>query len=137
MVVDPSRIEVLDPTPDPARPGHQLVHPDPHHLQPEVLGRAALIVRAQLQLPPGQTPLPPTKVAEGKDATTIGGLSGESSSRTPTILWGTIALAVGLLWWLLFHRHPRWTTWLIGLIPFLVVLFVAYTYLERLLPSNY
>ena len=46
-------------------------------------------------------------------------------------------LLVGLLWWLLFHRHPRWTTWFVGAIPFLVALFVAYTYLERLLPSNY
>jgi quinol-cytochrome oxidoreductase complex cytochrome b subunit len=42
-----------------------------------------------------------------------------------------------MLWWLLFHRHPRWTTWLIGVVPFLVVLFVCYMYVERLLPSNY
>lgn len=137
LVVDPSQIEVLDPTPDPERPGHQLSTLTLTTCNPKYSAEQRLIIRAQLQLPPGQTPLPSTKVAEGKGATTIGGLSGESSSRTPTILWGTIALAVGLLWWLLFHRHPRWTTWLIGVIPFLVVLFVAYTYLERLLPSNY
>jgi hypothetical protein len=85
----------------------------------------------------GEVALAPTKTAGGKGATTIGGLSGESSSRAPTILWGSVALAIGLLWWLLFHRHPRWTTWLVGVVPFLVALFVAYTYLERLLPSNY
>jgi quinol-cytochrome oxidoreductase complex cytochrome b subunit len=38
---------------------------------------------------------------------------------------------------LFFHRHPRWTTWFIGVVPFLAALFVAYMYLERLLPSNY
>ena len=137
LVVDPSQVEVLDPTPDPARAGHQLSTLTLTTCNPKYSAEQRLIIRAQLELPPGQAPLPPTKVAQGKDATTIGGLSGESSSRTPTIIWGTIVLAVGLLWWLLFHRHPRWTTWFVGAIPFLAALFVAYMYLERLLPSNY
>jgi hypothetical protein len=37
----------------------------------------------------------------------------------------------------LFHRHPRWTTWFIGVIPFAVTLAVFYFYLERALPANY
>ena len=53
------------------------------------------------------------------------------------LIWGLIAAAVGSLWWLLFHRYQRWTTWFAGVIPFLVVLFVFYTYLERVLPNNY
>jgi sortase A len=136
-VVDPSQVEVLDPTPDPARPGHQLATLTLTTCNPKYSAEQRLIIKAQLQLPPGRVALPPAAVATGKKATSIGGLSGESSSRTPTIFWGAIALAIGLLWWWLFHRHPRWTTWLVGAIPFLVVLFVAYTYLERLLPSNY
>ncbi len=136
-VVDPSEISVLDPTPDPARPGHQLATLTLTTCNPKYSAAERLIIRAQLDLAAGTAPLPPTKVADGKQATTIGGLSGESSSRTPTILWGSITLVIGLLWWLLFHRHPRWTTWLVGVIPFLAALFVAYTYLERLLPSNY
>lgn len=137
-VVDPSQISVLDPTPDPSRPGHDLATLTLTTCNPKYSAEQRLIVRAQLQLPPGQAaPLPPTEVAKGKKASTIGGLSGQSSSRTPTILWGAIVLAIGLLWWLLFHRHPRWTTWIVGAVPFLVTLFVAYTYLERLLPSNY
>jgi sortase A len=137
LVVDPSQVEVLDPTPDPARPGHNLSTLTLTTCNPKYSAAERLIIKAQLQLPTGQTPLPPTEVAKGGKATTIGGLSGESSSRTPTIIWGAIALAIGLLWWWLFHRHPRWTTWLVGAIPFLAALFVAYTYLERLLPSNY
>jgi sortase A len=137
-VVDPSQIEVLDPTPDPARPGHQLATLTLTTCNPKYSAEQRLIIKAELQLPAGQAaPLPAAKVKGGAQATTIGGLSGESSSRTPTILWGAITLVIGLLWWLLFHRHPRWTTWLIGVLPFLAALFVAYTYLERLLPSNY
>jgi sortase A len=137
-VVDPNESSVLDPSPDPARPGHDLATLTLTTCNPKYSAEQRLIIRAELVLAAGQSaPLPPTEVAEGKGAATIDGLSGESSSRTPTIIWGTIALAIGLLWWLLFHRHPRWTTWFVGAIPFLVALFVAYTYLERLLPSNY
>jgi sortase A len=95
-----------------------------------------LIVKANLVLPAGAVPLPPT-VDPTASTPKISGLSGESSSRAPALLWGAIAAVVGLLWWLLFHRHPRWTTWLIGVIPFLAALFVFFTYLERVLPSNY
>jgi sortase A len=137
-VVDPSQIEVLDPTPDTTRPGPNLSRLTLTTCNPKYSAAERLIVKAQLELAKGQTaPLPPTEVAKGNKATSIGGLSGESSSRTPTIIWGAIALAIGLLWWWLFHRHPRWTTWFVGAIPFLAALFVAYTYLERLLPSNY
>jgi sortase A len=137
-VVDPSQIEVLDPTPDPARAGHDLATLTLTTCNPKYSAAERLIVKAQLDLSKGETtPLPPAEVAKGTKATSIGGLSGESSSRTPTIIWGAIALVVGLLWWWLFHRHPRWTTWFVGAIPFLAALFVTYTYLERLLPSNY
>jgi sortase A len=136
-IVDPSEVSVLDPTPDPARPGHLLATLTLTTCNPKYSAAQRLVIKAQLELPAGAVPLAPTKVADGKKATSIGGLSGESSSRTPTIIWGTIALVVGLLWWLLFHRHPRWTTWLIGVIPFAITLFLAYTNLERLLPSNY
>lgn len=136
-VVDPSEVSVLDPSRDPARPGHQLATLTLTTCNPKYSAAQRLIIKAQLVLRGNQAPLPPTKVAASKKAATIGGLSGESSSRTPTIIWAAITLLIGLLWWLLFHRHPRWTTWLIGMVPFFVSLFVCYTYLERLLPSNY
>jgi len=136
LLVDPSEVRVLDPALDPARPGHQLATLTLTTCDPKYSAAQRLIVKAQLSLGAGQAaPLPPAEVAKGSK--TIDGLSGESSSRTPAVMWGTIALVIGLLWWLLFHRHPRWTTWLVGAIPFFAALFVAYTYLERLLPSNY
>ena len=136
-VVDPSEISVLDPSPDPARPGHELATLTLTTCDPKYSAAQRLIIRAQLDLSPDAAPLPPTRTAEGSKATTIGGLSGESSSRTPAILWGILAALIGLVWWLFFHRHPRWTTWLIGAVPFLAALFVCYVYVERLLPSNY
>ncbi len=44
---------------------------------------------------------------------------------------------VGAAGWLLFHRHPSWRTWLLGVVPFAAVLFVFYANLERTLPANY
>ena len=138
LVVDPSQIEVLDPTPDPTRAGPLAGDPHAHHVQPEVLGRAAAHRPGPARAAAGSAPLAADKSPNGKDATTIGGLSGESSSRhADDPLGNRSSRSVGLLWWLLFHRHPRWTTWFVGVVPFLVVLFVCYTYLERLLPSNY
>ena len=104
---------------------------------PKYSAAQRLIIKGQLVIPKGKSALPALAVPTGHKATSIDGLSGESSSRTPTIIWGAIAALVGLLWWLAFHRFPRWTTWMLGAVPFLATLFVCYTYLERLLPSNY
>jgi sortase A len=136
-VVDPGEISVLDPSHDPARPGHDLATLTLTTCNPKYSASQRLIIRAQLDLTPDQLPLPAAPTPKGKAATTIGGLSGESSSRTPAILWGILTAVIGLLWWLLFHRHPRWTTWFVGVVPFLAALFVCYVYVERLLPSNY
>jgi sortase A len=137
-VVSPTAVSVLDPTPDPNRPGHSLATLTLTTCNPKYSAAQRLVIRAQLQLPEGQTvPLPPAAVPRGKNAGAINGLSGDPSALGPTVLWGAIALVIGLGWWLLFHRHPRWTTWLVGAIPFFILLFIAYTQLEQLLPSNY
>jgi sortase A len=138
LVVDPSQVSVLDPTPDPVHAGHDLATVTLTTCNPKYSAAQRLVVKGRLELPENATlPLPPGPVPDDQRAASINGLSGESSSRTPAAIWGLIAALVGLLWWLLFHRHPSWRSWLVGAIPFLVVLFVFYTYLERLLPSNY
>jgi sortase A len=104
---------------------------------PKYSAAERLIIKASLELPKGATPLPPSPGTKNPKSTKISGLSGERSSRSPAILWGVIVAIIGLLWWWLFHRYPRWTTWFVGVIPFLAALFVCYTYVERLLPSNY
>ncbi len=137
LIVAPSAIEVIDPTPVSAT--------DPNQgfettltlttCNPKFSAAQRLVVKAQL--PGNQTPLPPSRGLGKTTSLNDEGLSGESDSKLPTVLSGLIVLLIGLLWWLFFHRHPRWTTWLIGAIPFLVALFFFYSYLERVLPANY
>jgi sortase A len=137
-VVDPNDGSVLSNVPDIGRPGHSLATVTLTTCNPKFSAETRLVVLGKLQLPKGRTlPLPKQEVPEGQQASKIAGLSGERSSRTPAILWGLLAALVGLLWWWWFHRYPRWTTWIIGAVPFFAVLFVFYVYLERLLPSNY
>jgi sortase A len=137
FAVDPNDGDVLLPEPDPARSGHFRATLTLTTCEPKFSAAQRLIVKASLVLPAGATPLPPSTGTSGSSPKKIGGLSGDSSSRLPALLWGFIVAIVGLLWWWLFHRHPRWTTWFIGAIPFILALFVFYTYLERLLPANY
>jgi sortase A len=129
FAVKPSQTEVLDPTVDPAS-GQQVATLTLTTCNPRYSATERLVVKAQLTA--GQTPLPGTG-----ETRVIAGLSGGSEPRLPVYVWGLITALVGGLWWLLFHRYPRWTTWIAGVIPFLVVLFVFYTYLERGLPNNY
>lgn len=124
--VSPTQTEVLDPTPGQATLTLTTCHP-------KYSAAKRLIVKATLSNSQQALPPPTTQPQLVLDT----GLSGGSESRTPVFLWGLAAAAVGGLWWLVFHRYPRWTTWLGGVIPFLVVLFVFYTHLERVLPNNY
>ena len=133
IVVNPDQTEVLDPTTDPAT-GQPLATLTLTTCEPKYSATERLVVKAQLSETNQQSPL------QGPDQTKLvldTGLSGGSESRTPVFVSGLIAALVGGLWWLLFHRYPRWTTWFAGVIPFLVALFVFYTYLERFLPNNY
>jgi sortase A len=127
FVVSPTQTEVLDPVPGEAT--LTLTTCNPKYSASE-----RLIVQARLdQDGPPALQAPDTQPKLVLDT----GLSGGSESRAPVFLWGLIAAVVGGLWWLLFHRYLRWTAWVAGAIPFLVVLFVFYSYLERVLPNNY
>jgi sortase A len=133
FIVNPSQTEVLD-QPDPQEPTATLTLTT---CNPKYSARQRLIVKAEYTFaanqPQPQAPPPQTRNVVSIDA----GLSGEHTSRTPTVLWGLVVAGVGLLWWLVFHRYRGWTTWFIGVIPFIVVLFVFYFFLERVLPANY
>jgi sortase A len=137
FAVDPNDGDVLLPDPDPTRTGHFLATLTLTTCDPPFSAAQRLIVKASLELPAGAAPLPPSPGTSGSAVRKISGLSGDRSSRLPALLWGIIVAIVGLLWWWLFHRYPRWTSWFVGVVPFVVALFVFYTYLERMLPSNY
>jgi sortase A len=128
LVVDPSDVGVLGT--DPNRPATVTLTT----CNPKYSAAQRLVVQASLESPTPLAPSPgvgtPAKIAQAS-------LSGDSGSWAPTVITGLIALLVGALWWLAYHRHPRWTAWLVGALPFLVALFFFYSYVERLLPANY
>ncbi|MFN8025538.1 MAG: class E sortase [Acidimicrobiia bacterium] len=137
-VVDPNDGSVLQNVPDPANPGRYQATITLTTCNPKYSAAERLVVLGALELPPGQdAPLPKADVSKEPGSTKIAGLGGQTKSRTPAIEWGILAAIIGLLWWFWFHRYPRWTTWIVGAVPFLATLFVFYVYLERLLPSNY
>lgn len=135
LVVSPDDLEVLRP--DDTR----LATLTLTTCNPKYSAAERLIIKAELELPPGVLPLPPPAALSAGPTREVRlsgeGLSGESGSRLPTLVTGLIAAVVGGLWWLIFHRHPRWTTWLAGVLPFAVALFTFYFFLERVLPANY
>jgi sortase A len=127
IVVKPTDLEVLDP--DRFRPATLTLTT----CNPKYSAAQRLVVKAVLQEPA----LPAEHLTGKTPKLTEDGLSGGSSSKLPTLISGLIAAAIGLLWWLLFHRHPSLPNWLIGVLPFGAALFVFYALLERVLPSNY
>lgn len=128
FVVRPTDVKVLDR--DRFRPAILTLTT----CHPKFSAAQRLVVQAALQ----QDPLPAPAIDAGNEPKlTKAGLSGESSSKLPTLLAGLVVALIGALWWLIFHRHPSLTNWLLGVIPFGVALFVFYALLERVLPSNY
>jgi len=135
LVVRPSDIQVIDPipiNPDDPSEGYKATL-TLTTCNPKYSAAQRLVIQADLSR---GDPFPAPDIVQ--DATiTEEGLSGEEGSRIPALIAGIVAAVIGLLWWLLFHRHPRWTSWIIGAIPFAVALFVFYVFLERVLPANY
>jgi sortase A len=125
FAVSPDQTEVLLPT---IESGQQIATLTLTTCNPKYSASQRLVVKARLTEPPLPAP---------KQQTKLTGLSGTPESRTPAVVWGLIAAAVGGLWWFTFHRYPRWFIWFAGVVPFLAVLFVFYTYLERVLPNNF
>lgn len=136
LIVRPTDVAVIDPTPvDPDDPDEgNLATLTLTTCNPKYSAAQRLVIQADLE--PEQEALPAPKIVQNSKLTEEG-LSGEEGSKLPAIIAGIIAALIGAFWWLFFHRHPRWTTWIIGAIPFAVALFFFFSYLERVLPANY
>ena len=114
---------------------------DAHHVQPEVLGARAARHQGRAGARPSrrcrskprrcEARRPPTGRRSPKAST------GESKPLGPAYGWGAIVAAVGVAWWWLFRRWRHPATWLAGVVPFLIVLFGFYYFLERVLPAGY
>jgi sortase A len=129
LVVSPKEVSVLNPT---AEATLTLTTCNPKFSASQRLVVKAVLDPERSPVPAKAPPEPVVSRASLNDA-----LSGRGEPRLPTVWFGLLTALVGALWWLVFHRYHRWTTWFMGAIPFAVVLFVFYYHLERLLPANY
>jgi sortase A len=105
-----------------------------------------IVVKARLVVErngpkPVRSTTPSTSVGRGRAL-----LPGESARMsleppgpplTPAVGWGVLAALAGALWWWAFRHWRLPLTLVVGVVPFLAVLFVFYTYLERVLPNGY
>ncbi len=129
LIVSPKEVFVLDPTPNATLTLTTC--------NPKYSASTRLVVQATLDKDRSAKPVKPPPQPVASRASLDDALSGRGEPRLPTVWWGLLVAAIGGLWWLVFHRYHRWTTWFMGVIPFAVVLFVFYYHLERLLPANY
>jgi sortase A len=147
FAVPPTAVEVVWPPPELAnrctgKPGQcELTLTT---CNPKYSARERLVVKADLvvQRSAPVSKAPPTTGAPrnlpGEETRGLAaGLEGEQRSLGPAYGWGAVAALAGLAWWWTFRRWRHPLTWLAGVGPFLVLLFVFYVYLERVLPAGY
>ena len=78
-------------------------------------------------VPPPTTPVTEEGFGEG--------LSGDRDAIFPAVLWGLAAIAVWVLGWAFGRSGRRLRAYSIAAAPFLVVLYVTFTYIDRALPA--
>ena len=120
-------------TADP-EPAEQTANPAPDP-EPTQIRAAPAPVSSPNDDPPDPTPVPITP-EEAEPANSFGeGLDGDSDGMTPAILWGLAALAI---WFCALFAGRRWRrlpTYALAAVPFLVVMFMAFWHIDRVLPS--
>ena len=151
VVVRPEQVEVLDQT-DEARLTLTTC-------EPRYSARRRLVVSAVLEDRPAPSPtttstttttvapddegtaVRSTTTTEQEPAETVGfedpaGLSGDPAARWPTFWWGLAAAGVALALWLIARRLRPILVYVLGAPVFLLVLFVFFENVSRLLPAN-
>jgi sortase A len=138
LIVAPTDVSVVGPTRD-----AELTLTT---CNPRYSARERLVIHAKLEVKsstPARATVPirvvqPTSEKRRNTVASLqNSLSGDTSSRLPSFIWGFITLLIGAAWWWLYRRWRHPVTWLAGVAPFLAVLFVFYVFLERLLPANF
>jgi sortase A len=135
-VVKPDQVEVLDPTPTPTL---TLTTCNPKYSASQRLVVVANLAPGQTATP--ATPSPPPTAGGKEQALPNDGLGdaglASGRSKVPTILWGLVTALIGFGWWWAIRKRRHWTSYLGGVVPFLVALFFFYAHLELLLPANF
>jgi sortase A len=72
---------------------------------------------------------------DSQSAVALQGLDGDRAATWPVIFWALAAVFVWILFWYLSHHWRQWPAYLLGTPVFLVVLFMLFENISRLLPS--
>jgi sortase A len=151
------RIDAHPTTPDEPPSGHYIVKPTQVEIleqdgtnrvtlmacHPKFSARERIVVTGTLASPPAPaTPIlePTDEGAVTVDASLDALAGGDPSAWGPAVFWTALALLIWFLTWLAARRWPVWhkiPVYLVGTPIFLVVLFVAYENIARLLPASY
>lgn len=124
-IVSPSQVSVLDPTPD-----NRLTLTT---CNPKFSAAQRLIITARLS---GPVAPPPATPAPTVPAVKMAGLSGVRSDDGPAFLWGVLAGLIWLAAWAIGQSWRKWPSYFIATPFFLVVLFIFFENVSRLLPAN-
>ena len=129
-VVRPTDVSVLDPA-----PGTRLTLTT---CEPRFSAARRLIVVAELapELAPAPAPPAPARPRRAPPAERAG-LSGEGAPNGPAVAWALVAAAVAAATWAAGRFWRRWPAYLAGTPVFLIVLFVFFENVSRLLPANF
>ncbi|MCY3631980.1 MAG: sortase [bacterium] len=89
---------------------------------------------------PTADPIPEPDEADEEEAVPVAdsfgeGLNGDSDGLLPAILWGLAALAIWFSAFFAGHRWKKLPAYALSAVPFLIVLFMAFWHIDRVLPS--
>lgn len=135
LIVSPSQVEVLE------QGEENLLTLTACH--PEYSARQRIVVVAELDLDPGQTPAPPPvrppREVDDDQRTlqALDDIDGETGADWPAIAWGLACALIWLVAWLIGRAWRRWPAYLVGTPIFLVALFFFFEEFSRLLPSSF
>lgn len=105
---------------------------------PKYSAAQRIVVTAELVGTPAPTtatpePGPDALPDEGRDLL----LTNESEALGPALAWATLAAAIAAAIWWAGRRWRRWPAYLLGAVPFLVVLYLCFEQIARLMPAAY
>jgi sortase A len=124
LVVDPSDVAVLNPTPTPMLTLTTC--------NPRFSASTRMVVQAKL-VSPVVAAVPVIKKPIAATPTLVGNQGG----WLPALLWGLACLAFGVVAWLVWRRWRRWWVPVASVVGLLVLLYVFFGAINPLLPQGY
>jgi sortase A len=142
VIVVPTQVEVLgrdhwDFDGDPETLENSLTLTACH---PKYSARERIVVAAELVGEPAPpTPRSGDDAREDDPVAFEDDLSGDRAGAGPAVAWGAICAGIWIIAWAIGRIRPRvkWPAYFVGIVPFMVCLFLFFENFSRLLPANF